>query len=172
MASLLRYREVVVAATLLGAVVGYGLAQQAPVRYQADAVLILSDPGGPSVVGGGDALDSGDREVYLAKQAEIMTSSVVLERAVELLGSGQSPGDVRGELNVQPSADMASISIVATSADPRSAAALANAVGTAYEQVTEERAARTRNGRSQASRRSGTASRRTSTPAPSPRTAS
>ena len=31
---------------------------------------------------------------------------------------------------------MASISIAATSADPRSAAALANAVGTAYEQVT------------------------------------
>ena len=103
--------------------------------------LILSEPGGPSVLGGGDALESGDREVYLAKQAEIMTSSVVLERALELLGSGQSPGDVRGELDVQPSANLASISIVATSADPRSAAALANAVGTAYEQVTEERAA-------------------------------
>ena len=65
----------------------------------------------------------------------------MLERALELLGSRQSPGDVRDELNVQPSANMASISIVATSADPRSAAALANAVGTAYEQVTEERAA-------------------------------
>ena len=90
-ASLLRYREVVVAATVLGAVAGYGVAQQVPVRYQADAVLILSDPGGPSVVGGGDALESSDREVYLAKQAEIMTSSVVLERAVDLLGSGQSP---------------------------------------------------------------------------------
>ena len=140
-ASLLRYREIVVAATLLGALAGYGLAQQTPVRYQADAVLILSDPGGPSVLGGGDALESSIREVYLAKQAEIMTSSVVLERALELLGSCQSPPDVRGELNVQPSANMASISIVATSADPRSAAALANAVGTAYEQVTEERAA-------------------------------
>jgi tyrosine-protein kinase len=36
---------------------------------------------------------------------------------------------------------MASVSIGATDSDPRSAAALANAVGTAYEQVTEERAA-------------------------------
>jgi Mrp family chromosome partitioning ATPase len=140
-ASLLRYWEVVVAATVLGAVVGYGVAQQGPVRYQADAVLIVSDPGGPSVVGGGDALDSGDREVYLAKQAEIMTSSVVLERAVELLGGGQSVGEVRGALDAQPSADLASISIVATGADPESAAALANAVGTAYEQVSEERVA-------------------------------
>ncbi len=140
-ASLRRYREIVVAATLLGAVVGYALAQRLPVRYQADATLILSDPGGPSVLGGGDALESSIREVYLAKQAEIMTSSVVLARAQELLGSGQPPSAVRGDLNVQPAANMASISIVVTSADPRSAAALANAVGTAYEQVTEERAA-------------------------------
>ena len=140
-ASLLRYRAVVVAATLLGAVAGYGLAQPVPVRYQADAVLILSEPGDPSVLGGGDALEGSDREVYLAKQADIMTSSVVLERALELLGSRQSPRDIRDELNVQPSENMANISIVATSADPRSAAALANAVGTAYEQLTEERAA-------------------------------
>jgi Mrp family chromosome partitioning ATPase len=140
-ASLLRYCVIVVAATLLGAVAGYGIAQLPPVRYQADAVLILSDPGGPSVLGAGDALTSSDREVYMAKQADIMTSTVVLERALELLGSRASPGDVRDELNVQPSANMASLSIAATSADPPSAAALANAVGTAYEQVTEERAA-------------------------------
>ena len=55
-ASLLRYWVIVVAATLLGAVAGYGLAQLLPVRYQADAVLILSDPGGPSVLGGGGSL--------------------------------------------------------------------------------------------------------------------
>jgi Mrp family chromosome partitioning ATPase len=140
-ASVLRYRVIVVAAAVLGAVVGYGIAQLAPVRYQAEAVLILSDPGGPSVLGGGEVLESSDREVYLAKQADIMTSSVVLERARELLGSGQSSGDVRDELNVEPSANLVSISIVATGADPRSAAALANAVGTAYEQVTEERTA-------------------------------
>jgi hypothetical protein len=53
-ASLLRYRKVVVAVTVLGAVAGYGIAQTAPVRYQADAVLILSEPGDPSVLGGGD----------------------------------------------------------------------------------------------------------------------
>jgi Mrp family chromosome partitioning ATPase len=140
-ASLLRHCVIVVAATLLGAVAGYGIAQLRPVRYQADAVLILSDPGGPSVLGGGDPLPSSDREVYLAKQADIMTSAVVLERALALLGSRASPGDVRDELNVQPSASMASISIAATSADPPAAAALANAIGTAYEQVTKERAA-------------------------------
>jgi Mrp family chromosome partitioning ATPase len=140
-ASLLRYRMIVVAATLLGAVAGYGVAQLLPVRYQAEAALILSDPSGPSVLGGGASLSSSDRQVHLAKQVDIMTSSVTLERAVKLLGSRQSLRDIRDELQVQPSADMASISIVATGADPRSVAALANAVGTAYEQVTAERAA-------------------------------
>jgi len=140
-ASLLRYRMIVVAATLLGAVAGYGIAQLLPVRYQAEAALILSDPGGPSVIGGGASLPSSDRQVYLAKQVDIMTSSVVLGRAVQLLRSKQSLRDVRDELQVQPSEDMANISIVATAADPRSAAALATAVGTAYEQVTAERAA-------------------------------
>jgi Mrp family chromosome partitioning ATPase/capsular polysaccharide biosynthesis protein len=141
LASLLRYRTIVVAAILLGAVAGYGIAQLLPVRYEAQAMLILTDPGGPTVLGGGASLSSGDRQVYLAKQVGIMTSKAALERAVRLLGSRRSLRDVRDELDVQPSADMASISIVATGAEPRSAAALANAVGTAYAQITAERAA-------------------------------
>jgi Mrp family chromosome partitioning ATPase len=140
-ASLLRYRAIVVAATLLGAVLGYTIAELGPVRYEARAAMILSDPGAPSVLGGGDSVESGDRQVYLDKQAEIATSTVVLERALEILESRESPDDVRDELDVQPSANLASISIEATSNDPRSAAALANAIGTAYEQVTEERLA-------------------------------
>jgi capsular polysaccharide biosynthesis protein len=139
-ASLLRYRVVIVAATLLGAVAGYGIAQLLPVRYQAEAVLILSDPGGPSVLGGSGALGSSDRKVYLDKQSEIMTSSAVLGRALQLLGSSQSVTEVRNELDVKPSANLASVSIAATSADPQNATALANAVGTAYEQVTQARA--------------------------------
>ena len=140
-ASILRYWLVVLAAMVLGAVVGYGIAQRLPVRYQAEAVLILSDPGGPSVLGGGSVLESDDRQVYLDKQVAIMTSSVTLDRALELLGSRQSPRDVKGQLDVQPAETLASISIVATSAEPRSAAQLANAVATAYEQITQERRA-------------------------------
>jgi tyrosine-protein kinase len=136
-ASVLRYRLLVVAATLLGALAGYGLAERAPVRYQADAVLILSDAD-PTVVGGGSAAGSEDRQVYLAKQVELMRSTVVLERAVELLGTGQSLDEVRGQLNVQAATNLATVTITATTGDPQSAAALANAVGAAYEHVTEE----------------------------------
>jgi Mrp family chromosome partitioning ATPase/capsular polysaccharide biosynthesis protein len=139
-ASLLRFRMVVVAAALLGAVAGYGLAQLLPVRYEAEASLIPADPGGPSILGGGASLGSSDRQVYLAKQVHIMTSRGVLERALKLIGSSQSLQDVREALEVQASQDMVSISIVANGADARSTAALANAVGTAYEQVTAERA--------------------------------
>jgi Mrp family chromosome partitioning ATPase len=139
-ASLLRYRMIVVAATLFGTVAGYALAHQLPVRYRAEAVLILADPGGPSVVGG-DALPSEDREVYLAKQADIMSSRVVLERALELLGSDRPVEDARDHLDVQPATNLASVSVVATESDPESAADLANAVATAYEQITEEDAA-------------------------------
>jgi uncharacterized protein involved in exopolysaccharide biosynthesis len=51
-ASLLRYRLIVVVATLLGAVAGYGVAQQMPVRNESEASLILSDPGGRAWLGG------------------------------------------------------------------------------------------------------------------------
>ena len=69
-----------------------------------------------------------------------MTSSIVLSRVVKRLGGGQSVRGLRERLQVQPSADMAGISIVATGPDPGSAASLANAVGTAYEEVAAERA--------------------------------
>ena len=138
-ASLLQYRLIVVVVTLLGAVAGYGVAQQLPVRYEAEASLILSDPGGPSFLGG-SPLPSSDRGAYLAKQANIMTSSIVLGSVVKRLGGGQSVRGLRERLQVQPSADMVGISIVATGPDARSAASLANAVGTAYEEVAAERA--------------------------------
>jgi Mrp family chromosome partitioning ATPase len=140
-ASLLRYRVIVVAATLLGALAGYSIAQLLPVRYQAQAMLVVSEPGGPSILGGGASLGSSDRQVYLAKQVDIMTSSVVLRRALQLLGGSQSLRDVKDELDVAPSGDMASIAIVATGPTPQSAAALANAVATAYDRVSRERAA-------------------------------
>jgi Mrp family chromosome partitioning ATPase/capsular polysaccharide biosynthesis protein len=139
LASLLQYRLIVVVVTLLGAVAGYGVAQQMPVRYESEASLILLDPGGPSFLGG-NPLPSSDRGAYLAKQANIMTSSIVLRRVVERLGDRQAVREVRDRLQVQPSVGMAGISIVATGPDSRSAASLANAVGTAYAEVAAERA--------------------------------
>ena len=75
-----------------------------------------------------------------------MTSSPVLGRVVEELGGGQSVRKLRERLKVQPSADLAGISIVATGPDSGSAASLANAVGTAYDKVAVERASQAAEG--------------------------
>src|SRR4029450_9351167 len=100
-------------------------------------MLVLSEPGGPSILGGGASLGASDRQVYLAKQVDIMTSSVVLRRAVQLLGGSQSLRDVKDELDVAPSGDMASIAIVATGPTPPSAAALAHAVPTPHDRGSQ-----------------------------------
>jgi uncharacterized protein involved in exopolysaccharide biosynthesis len=143
LASLWRHRLVVIGVTLLGALAGYGIAQLLPVRYEAEGSLIMSDPGDSLVVGStGNSLSSEDRQVYLAKQADIMTSNVVLARVQQLLELPKAPpDDLRHDLTVEPSKDLASISIRAAGGDAKSAVSLANAVGTAYEQVTSQRTA-------------------------------
>src|SRR5512133_759526 len=80
-ASLRRYGLVVVVGTLLGAIAGFGLARQMPRQYQAEASLVLSDPGGPAFLGAAPQTST-DRAASMAKQTNIMTSSIVLGRVV------------------------------------------------------------------------------------------
>ena len=77
----------------------------------------------------------------MATQAGLAGSDVVYERALQLLKRSGTPDDVRRSVVVAPSADLASLTIRATSGDPAEAANLANAVGTAYQQVAGERIA-------------------------------
>src|SRR5690349_19200182 len=98
---------------LLGALAGYAFAQRSPDRYKSDAVLIIAD-GDASVLGSGAAQGSSDRAVYMAKQVQMLTSSVVLQRAAKILGGDQSVELLRSQVAVGQSADMATISIGAT----------------------------------------------------------
>src|SRR6266702_2075351 len=138
--SLSPYRWVVVAVTLLAAAVAYAVSSMLPVEYKAEATLILRDPGAPSLLStsSGSTQDV-DRQAAVAKQADIATSTVVIDRARRLLGSTQSAQEVRKQLDVRPSKDSAGITIDAKAADAASARALANAVGTAYQQVSRDR---------------------------------
>jgi Mrp family chromosome partitioning ATPase/LPS O-antigen subunit length determinant protein (WzzB/FepE family) len=138
-ASLWRYRLVVVAATVLAAVAGLFGARLLPVQYDATATLILRDPGTPSFLGGSS--QNVDLQVYVAKQADIMTSTAVLTSALRQLNSHQPLADVRKALLVQPSKDLASVSVRASASSADAAVALANAVGQAYSQVTAQHAA-------------------------------
>ena len=112
-------------------------------EYVAQASLYLRDPGSPAVLslGGSTQSQSGDHAVFMATQAALAGSDEVYGRALQLLKRGGTPDDLRRSVVVAPSADLASITIRATSDDPAEAANLANAVGTAYEQVAGERMA-------------------------------
>jgi succinoglycan biosynthesis transport protein ExoP len=139
-ASLWRYRPVVVAVMVMAAVAGYAASALLPVRYEAEATLILRDPGMPGILGGASrSIPTVELQAYVSKQAEIMVSSVVLRRALGLVGSQRPLREVRRGLDVQPSKDLASVTIRATAGDAGAAAAMANAVGSAYQQVTAER---------------------------------
>ena len=137
--SLWRYRLVVAAATVLAAITGYVLAGMAPTSYEADAILILRDPGSSAVTG--HISQSADLQPYLAKQADIMVSSLVLQDALRTLGSNQPVREAKAFVQAAPSKDLASVVVRATAPDPAGAAALANAVAGAYTQVTVQRAA-------------------------------
>jgi Mrp family chromosome partitioning ATPase/capsular polysaccharide biosynthesis protein len=141
--SLWRYRLVIMAVTALAAIAGYAAALTLPARYEAQANLYLRDPGSPAVLtlGGSTNSQSGDHAIFLATQAALVGSDEVYGRALQLLERSGTPDDVRSSVEVGPSADLASITIRATSADPAEAAIVANAVGAAYQQVTGERIA-------------------------------
>ena len=142
-ASLWRYRLVIVAVAALGAVVGYAVSLLLPSQFTAQASLYLRDPGSPTVLslGGYGQGESGDHAVFMATKADLCGSDAVYGRALQLLNRDGTPDDLRRSVEVGPSADLASLTIRATSSDPSEAATLANAVGTACEQVAGERMA-------------------------------
>jgi Mrp family chromosome partitioning ATPase/capsular polysaccharide biosynthesis protein len=138
-ASLSRYRGVVIAVTLLAGLLGYGLASLLPVRYQAEAMLILRNPSAPSLVASASgSTTNADPATDVAKQADIATSSVVLSRALRIAGSDLTLQEARKAVKVQPSKDSTGITIDATAGGATAAQALANAVGVAYQQVSNQ----------------------------------
>lgn len=122
-----------VAVVLACAGIGFGLSTLQPVRYQGDARLLLADPRSESLFRDG-ASAARDQSRYLRNQAEFLVSTPVLTRAAELAG-GLTVETVRTRLSVRPSADLDVVSISALDPTADGAAALANAVATAYQEL-------------------------------------
>jgi Mrp family chromosome partitioning ATPase/capsular polysaccharide biosynthesis protein len=139
--SLWRYRLVIVTVAALAAIAGYAASLLLPARYEAQASLYLRDPGSPAVLNLGESTQPGDHTIFMATQAALVGSDAVYGRALQLLKRGGTPADVGRSVVVGPSADLASITIRSTADNPAEAANLANAVGTAYQQVAGERTA-------------------------------
>jgi capsular exopolysaccharide synthesis family protein len=132
-----RFRWLVALGAVLGALVGLGVAQLQPVRYEAAAELLLSDPREAGVfrdVGP----QRGDATRFVRNQAQRFQSTAVALRASELLDSAVSPSGVRERVRAQPATDVDIIVVLAVARTADGAATLANAVVQAYEDVVTE----------------------------------
>ena len=84
-----RYKGLIVAAVLLGALLGYGWAAYQPVLYEG-VTRIFPTSMGSGALPGGALLAIGEPAQYVRKQAEVISAPVVLERAVKLSGTRMS----------------------------------------------------------------------------------
>jgi uncharacterized protein involved in exopolysaccharide biosynthesis len=139
--SLWRYRRVLVIAAVVGAVAGLAASYAVPATYEARARLFVRDPGIPGVLSLDRSSGTGDHSVFLATQAAIAGSDVVLGRAATVLHRGSSPEELGASVAVAPSADLSALQIDTTAGRPGEAADVANAVGLAYQQVMSEHTA-------------------------------
>ena len=132
-----RYKGLIAAAVLVGALLGYGWAARQPTLYQGVATVVLTVPGTTSPPGEPSPPPL-DRRPYLRQQAQLVSSPVVLERAVKRTGDRISAEtlDQRLEVDVADVAqdvDLVTIRVVDSTAT--GAAQLADAVATAYDRV-------------------------------------
>ncbi len=128
--SLWQFRLVVVAATIVGGILGFVLGAQQPESYDASARLFLSLPNqaqGLQDFGLQVTIDE-----YVPQQAARLTSRTVLSGAAELLDHRLSVDDIASAVRVSAQPQELLLVISATAPTGEDAAAIANAVGQAY----------------------------------------
>jgi uncharacterized protein involved in exopolysaccharide biosynthesis len=132
--SIWRYKSLIAAAVLVGALLGSGWAARQPTLYEGVTRVLLAAPPGTSLPGAAQHPPVEPAQ-YLRQQAQLMRSAPVLERAVKLSGSSISAETLgqRLEVDVAPDADVLTVRVVDSTA--RGAARLADAVAAAYHQV-------------------------------------
>jgi uncharacterized protein involved in exopolysaccharide biosynthesis len=127
-----RYKGLIAAVVLAGALLGYGWAARQPTLYEGVARVVLagsstSPLGEPSQA----PVDPGQ---YLRQQAQLMRSAPVLERAVKRSGNRISAETLRQRLEVDAAKDADLLTIRVLDSTATGAAQLADAVAAAYDQ--------------------------------------
>ena len=120
-----RYWAVVVIATLLGTLVGWGLSQAATQLFSSRATLYFSIGYGES----GSDLNQGSAyaQSQMASFAELATTGRVLDAVVDDLDGTLTRAQVASMVDVTTPANTVVIDVTATSSDPQLAASVANA---------------------------------------------
>jgi uncharacterized protein involved in exopolysaccharide biosynthesis len=122
-----RYKGLIVALVLLGALLGYGWSSRQPVQYEG-VVKIFVDAGG----------DLADVDQIVRSQAEYLTSPVVIDRSVALTGGRLTRKELEKRLTVEPARDANVITVRVLDDTPERAANLADTVVRAYRTVVAE----------------------------------
>lgn len=130
LASVLRYRWMVLATTVVLGTTGYLVSQAQPEVYEASSEMFLTSPESSGVFGQGARTDL-DR--YLPQQAERVTSSPVLLGTAEALDDGSEPGELARQVTAEADLELATITVSATAGSGERAATIVNAVVAAYE---------------------------------------
>ena len=133
--SIWRYKSLITAAALLGALLGYGWAARQPTLYQGVTRVVLAAGSDRTSLPGEASYPPGEPEGHLPRQAQLMRSSPMLARAVKLSGSRISVETLRQRLQVEVAQDADVLTIRVLDSTARGAAQLADAVATAYERV-------------------------------------
>jgi uncharacterized protein involved in exopolysaccharide biosynthesis len=136
--SIWRYKSLITAAVLVGALLGYGWAARQPTLYEGVArVLLVAGSDRTSLPGEAPPQPVGDPEGYLRNQAALIGTTDVLELAAKKSKGQATVEDLRAAMAVEPEqdADLMTITILDESASR--AATLANAIAYGYESFVE-----------------------------------
>lgn len=140
LASLLRYRWLVAAVTIVMGAGGYLLSAAQPPVYRASSAVLLSDPRDPGLLGASAASRFLDLERYVPQQAARMTSPDVLEMALQNLGPQVTEQMLRQAIDTSVDVDLLQVAVTAERPTALEAATWANAVTEAYATVATQQA--------------------------------
>lgn len=124
-----RYKWLIAAAVLVGALLGYGWAARQPTRYEGVSRMIL------------DCSDL-DWCVPLGGRAQSLRSPAVLEHAVRLSGNRISAERLGQRLQIDVASDADLVTMRVVDSTPTGAAQLADSVMLAYDEVVARQPAR------------------------------
>ena len=130
-ASMWRYRWLVLSVTIVVGAAGFLTSQAQPEEFEASTRMFLTDPDAAGVF---DRTGRTDLDLYLPQQTERVGSSPVLVIAAEALDDGTSPAEIRDRIEVEGDPELMAITITASAGDAEAAAAIANAVAEAYQE--------------------------------------
>ena len=135
--ALSRFRWLVVGISIAASVLVYGFSVLQATTYEAEATMLLVDPR-TSGVFADPSTSISDVSRYVRNQATFVESSAVAARAIQILEADLTVKQIRELVTAAPSRDLDLVTVTATRPTGEEAAALANAISTAYQQIVTE----------------------------------